>query len=221
ITSAARLWMPLNFTPSRPRNERPTATASSGRYGWPLASLSLSRRAYLRLLLLLAPRKKELAQATWGDVRGDVLITPWERTKSRKQVTKKRAYQTPLVPFAKSALDSIAPKNEPQPDDPIFPGRSGVSMWPGSQLVRKLVKAGAPAGFTYHRVRHTVATWLENEGHDEFDRKLVLNHVAVGGATAGYSHGIALKRKRMLLRKWAAHVEGLVNGKRVVGRAPN
>ena len=71
------------------------------------------------------------------------------------------------------------------------------------------MKAGAPADFSFHAVRHTLATWLENHGHDKFDRALVLNH-AEAGVTAGYSHGYALDRKRELLAKWADHVERLV-----------
>jgi hypothetical protein len=46
-----------------------------------------------------------------------------------------------------------------------------------------------------------VATWLEKQGHSEWERGLVLNH-SDSGVTAGYSHGYPLDRKRELLEKW-------------------
>ena len=72
-------------------------------------------------------------------------------------------------------------------------------------LKYKLIAAGAPAGFTFHQVRHTVATWLQNEGWSEWERGLVLNH-AESGVTGGYSHGVAIDPKRMMLTAWAEHV---------------
>jgi hypothetical protein len=56
---------------------------------------------------------------------------------------------------------------------------------------------------------HTVATWLQNKGHSEWEVGVVLNH-AGGGVTADYSHGYPLELKRALLTKWADHVQGLV-----------
>jgi integrase len=74
-------------------------------------------------------------------------------------------------------------------------------------LRQDLIKHGAPKDFFAHACRHTVATWLENQGHDEWERGLVLNHAGGGTVTAGYSHGYALDRKRDLLIKWSDHVE--------------
>src|SRR6478735_9342813 len=83
--------------------------------------------------------------------------------------------------------------------DLVFEGRDpGVPLHVGTGLIRKLSKHGAPADFTYHAVRHTIATWLENEGHSEFERGLVLNHSG-SGVTAGYSHGYAFDLKLALL----------------------
>ena len=71
-------------------------------------------------------------------------------------------------------------------------------------------EAGGPQTFSYHTARHTVATWLENEGHSERERSLVLNHAGGGNVTAGYSHGFAGKLKLELLSRWSDHVERLV-----------
>jgi integrase len=111
----------------------------------------------------------------------------------------------------------LMPRNEPHAADAttwvrgahvnrvLVPSRRRA----GTGLIRKLAKLGAPADFTYHAMRHTVATWLENNGHSEFERGLVLNHSG-SGVTAGYSHGYALDLKLALLTKWADHVERLV-----------
>jgi hypothetical protein len=56
--------------------------------------------------------------------------------------------------------------------------------------------------------RHTIATFLQEKKHSEWERGLVLNH-STSGVTAGYSHGASTDLKRDLLDKWAKHVEGL------------
>jgi integrase len=71
-------------------------------------------------------------------------------------------------------------------------------------------EAGGPEGFTFHVARHTLATWLENEGTSEYERALVLNHAGSGSVTAGSSHGYPLKLKLDLLTRWSDHVKGLL-----------
>jgi len=198
------------------------------------AGLTAIEASYIKLLLLLAPRKSALAGmrrshlgviVTHEDGRrgiaplnGDntpaVWTTPHELTKSRKRTKNKdRVYLTPLPSLAVRILKPLIPKEDAE-TDLIFPGRGGVPLSATGPLKKKLVKAGAPADFDFHTARHTIATWLEDNGHDQFDRGLVLNHTG-SGVTAGYSHGYALDRKRDLLTKWADHVESLVMPKGV------
>ncbi len=175
--------------------------------------LTKVEESYFKLLLLLAPRKTALAQMERSHLKLDgevpVWVTPFELTKSKKTMTKKRTYVTPLPPLAVRMLKALLPKKED--DNPyVFRGRGRAPLSvTGLMLQRKLIKAGAPADFTYHACRHTAATWLEDHGHDEFDRALILNHSS-GSVTAGYSHGLALKRKASLLTKWSDHVEAVV-----------
>jgi hypothetical protein len=42
---------------------------------------------------------------------------------------------------------------------------------------------GAPADFAYHTMRHTVTTFLQNHGVDEWSRGLILNHAGSGSVT--------------------------------------
>jgi integrase len=160
--------------------------------------------AYIKLLILTAPRKTALARMRWADVRDGIWITPFADTKTRK-TAKPRTYTTPLPALARAILHTV-----PIAGQFVFQGRcEGLPLSPDVVLINKLVRSGAPKDFTYHATRHTVATWLQNHGHSMFEIGLVLNH-ADGGVTAGYSHGHPLELKKALLEEWASHVEQFV-----------
>ena len=178
-------------------------------------ALDLIQGGYLKLLILLAPRKSELAgmrRSEFDDADKPTLwTTPFERTKSRMN-SDERVYLTPLPPLAQRIIMSL-PKRD---DDLLFPGRiDRTTIHPGQKLKKRLVELGAPEDFTYHAMRHTMGTWLENEGHDEFETGLVLNHSGGVSISSNYRHGFAGKLKLELLTKWADHVEGLVTPKGV------
>jgi integrase len=172
--------------------------------------------AYVKLLILLAPRKTALAclRRSHLDIADNPTLwtTPFELTKSRKKSTKQRVYLTPLPPLAQRIVKGLTKIS----GDHLFPGlpvhetRGGRPTFYGVELKRKLVEHGAPADFEFHAWRHTIATWLQNKGIDEWERGLVLNHAGSGNVTAGYSHGYPLKLKLESLTKWADHVERLV-----------
>jgi integrase len=177
--------------------------------------------SYIKLLLLLAPRKTALActRRSHLDNPDDpkVWTTPFELTKSKKRLRdprKRRVYVTPLPALAQRIIKGL-PKGEGA-DPFLFPGlkivesKAGQPIFNTSHLIDRLHKHGAPRDFFPHAVRHTVATWLETQGCSEWERGLVLNH-AGSGVTAGYSHGHATKLKLELLEKWAQHVEALVS----------
>jgi integrase len=84
-----------------------------------------------------------------------------------------------------------------------------VPVNPSRLFSAALRKAGAPADFSYHVVRHTITTFLENDGASEYERGLILNHSG-SSVTSGYSHGHSTKLKLELLEKWADHVASLV-----------
>jgi site-specific recombinase XerD len=172
--------------------------------------------AYVKLLILLAPRKTALAEMRRSHLddadKPTLWTTPPELVKQTLRAERDedpRVYQTPLPALASRIIKSVPSRG----DDPdlVFPSktRSLRPVSPSGPLTTKLVSAGAPANFDYHAWRHTIATWFQKSGHDKFDRGLILNH-AESGVTAGYSHSYALDRKRKLLEKWADHVSNLV-----------
>ena len=174
--------------------------------------LTAAEAAFVKLALLLAPRKTALAAMKWDDIDSAAALwtTPPEYTKSRK-TSKPRRYFTPLPPLAQRILKGL-----PQSDERVFPSlmvyrTPAQRPWfDSSRLIRRLVGAGAPEDFSLHAFRHTLATWMQNKGHSEWECGLVLNHSGTGSVTAGYSHGYPLELKAALLTKWADHVEGLV-----------
>ena len=95
-------------------------------------------------------------------------------------------------------------------DDLLFPNStSNGPMTPGTDLKEDIREKSGIADFTYHTCRDTVASWLQDQGHSEFERGLVLNH-SESGVTSDYSHGYPVELKRALLEKWTTHVERLV-----------
>ena len=185
--------------------------------------LAILDGAFLKLLLLLGVRKNELAGMRWSELddpeNPTVWIIPHERTKSRKSAVKKRVYVVPLPDLAKRILLGLPRVAEDEADghdiDLVFPGRhKGKPMRPGERYAAKVQQASGVEDWFAHAHRHTIATYLETEGHDEFDRGLVLNH-ASGSVTAGYSHGFAAERKRTVLQGWADHVASVVTAEGV------
>jgi len=158
--------------------------------------------SYVKLILLLALRREELAQAKWSEFDNPdaptLLTIPFERTKGKLTRKRKTTYIVPLPLLAQRIIKSL-----PGDGEKVFPRIDA------QRIKDKLVAEGAPADFTLHVSRHTVATWLQNQNHSEWEVGLVLNHAA-SGVTAGYSHGYPRDRKFELLTKWADHVERLV-----------
>ena len=163
---------------------------------------------YVKLILLLATRKDELAKAQWSEfddpTKPTVFTVPTARVKMKAATkkSKKPVYVVPLPPLAQRILKSL-------------PRRNGEAVFPGldpnrGTLKAKLVKAGAPADFKLHTARHTIATFFQNKGRSEFERGLLLNHSDSGSVTGGYSHGYPTQLKLALLEEWATHVERLV-----------
>jgi integrase len=130
-------------------------------------TLGPEEQAYVKLLLLLAPRIGELAFMKWSHLNDHENPTLWtvphELVKMKKSSPKRTVYKIPLPPLAQRIFKSL-PKNS----DFVFPTlslrRHKVDQtFEAYTTVRRLKKAGAPADFFPHAIRHTIATWLEND----------------------------------------------------------
>ncbi len=174
-------------------------------------NVSSQERAYVKLLLLFGVRKSELLgmrKEELDDPENPTLWTiPTERTKtSLSREHEGRVYLVPIPPLARRVLKPLLKGN----GELVFPGRiKGRPMDCGTPLMKRIREASGVEDWCAHTWRHTVTTWFQNHGHDEFDRGLVLNHAGSSTVTAGYSHGYAIDRKRELLEKWADHVSAV------------
>jgi integrase len=98
----------------------------------------------------------------------------------------------------------------PKSDDRVFP-----AFEPKDYVIRKLVLAGGPDG-DFHCWRHTVATWLQEQGYSAEDCALVLKLGYAGVVNTRFRHSSLLARKRELLDQWAKHIERIVGRSREV-----
>ncbi|MCH8999611.1 MAG: integrase family protein [Proteobacteria bacterium] len=166
---------------------------------------------FVKLLLLLGVRRGELAgmrRSEFDDPDSPTLWTvPHERTKTKKSQKKERIYLVPLPKLAQRVIKGL-PRLD---DDLVFPGRDeGKPFVPGWLLRNEIRTISSVNDFTFHPCRDTVSTWLQDQGHSEHERALVLNHAGGGTVTGEYSHGYPVQLKRQLLEEWAAHVAKVV-----------
>jgi integrase len=165
--------------------------------------------SYVKLMMLLALRRQELALAKWSEFtpqdEPSLFTVPTERVKLKAsaKLEKQPKYLIPLPKLAQRLLRGLRREGEL-----VFPDLDVTS------LKIKLVRGGAPADFMLHTFRHTVATFLQNAGRSEWEVGLVLNHSG-SGVTANYSHGVPIKLKGEMLTEWADHVERLVTAEGV------
>ena len=159
---------------------------------------------YLKLIILTALRRDELAEAEWSEFDSaetpTLFTVPSERTKLRTEAKqkKKRVYLVPLVPLAQRVLKGIKREGEC-----VFSGLDAE----GIKTNLLALDVGVPKDFKLHTFRHTVATYFENKGRSEWERGLLQNHAGSGSVTGGYNHGYSLDLNRALLEEGAEHVE--------------
>ena len=179
--------------------------------------LDSDEAAYVKLLMLLAPRKTSLACIERKDLDENPTLwtIPFELTKSRKKA-KKRVYLVPLPPLCQRLFKGAMKDGRLFPNLQVYVSKSGRRDFYSDKLKAKLIAAGAPKDFNFHAWRHTIATYLENAGHSEWERGLVLNHSGSGSVTGDYSHGYPLELKLKLLTKWSDHIEQFVQPKGAV-----
>ena len=167
---------------------------------------------YLKLIMLTALRRDELAEAKWSEFDSadapTVFTVPTERVKLRAEAKrrKKPVYIVPLAPLAQRILKGLTRDGER-----VFPGLDAE----GLKAKLLALDAGVPKDFKLHIARHTVATYFQNEGRSEWERGLILNHSASGSVTGGYSHGYPVELKRAAVGGMGRHIERVTTPERV------
>jgi integrase len=155
--------------------------------------------AIIRLLMLTACRREEIAQLRWAEIDRDTkLITlPAARTKNGVK------HEVPLSDAAMEVLQTI-----PHQRDILFGhGRNGFSGF--AKAKRALDKASGVANWTVHDIRRTVRTGLGKLGVAPHVAEAVLNHLPAK-LIRTYDRNTYEPEKRAALDNWANHIRFII-----------
>jgi integrase len=155
----------------------------------------------VRLLLLTAQRRDEVAAMRWSELWPDFAVwtVPKERAKNG------RAHLVHLAPEARAVLADV-PRVEGR--DLVFTahGRAPVSGF--AKAKERLDRLSGVRGWRLHDCRGTAVTRMAGAGFPPHVADRLLNHVegAIRGVAAVYQRGEFLPERRAALEAWAGHV---------------
>jgi len=170
----------------------------------------------VRLLLLTAARREEVAAMAWNELSlgGDADLWTLPSSRSKNALPHE-------VTLTALAVEQLPPARK---DNPMVFGRSdtGFSGWSkckarlDERLLLDDVKTRPEAAtnqeisrWTLHDLRRTFATWANESGHEPHVVEAVLNHIS-GSARRGvagvYNRSRYSVQKRALLKAWEAHL---------------
>jgi integrase len=186
-------------------------------------------RAFVRLLILTAARRDEVAGIRAGeiDLEAGLWRLPAERTKNGQAIT------LPLGALALAELRAVWPAEPPGPDwrllgrfaGEAFSGFSRVKARLDGALAearaRRAAGADPPAPWRIHDLRRTARTGMTRLGVPKDHAEAALNHVSSRSALERtYDRHDYAPEVLAALRTWQAYVAGLVgDGAEVVSLA--
>ncbi len=161
----------------------------------------------VRLLILTAQRREEVASMRWSELDLDRRLweIPSARTKNR------RPHQVPLSEQVVIILGTIEKRDG---RDLIFgTGRGGFSGW-GQSKDRSDCRSGL-TNWRIHDLRRTAVTGMAELGIQPHVIEAVVNHISghKGGVAGIYNRATYADEKRIALQRWADHVSRLVGEK--------
>jgi integrase len=164
-------------------------------------------RIAIRMILVTAVRRVEIATAKWADIADDVWTIPGEYSKSQKP------HAVPLSPLAVRLLEQLKVlAGESQFVLPSFHRKKKQWQSLTERAITRAVREnetvfGIPH-FTPHDLRRTARTGMAKLGVPETIAERVINHIPPGIVKVYDLHSY-LDEKRDALNKWAAHVESV------------
>ncbi|WP_043342841.1 tyrosine-type recombinase/integrase [Belnapia moabensis] len=160
----------------------------------------------VRLLLLTAQRREEVAALRWSELSADLStwILPSTRAKNGK------AHVVHLAEPARAILTGL-PRIAGQ--DLVFSttGTTAPSGFSRAKLALDTAMAkdtGPTPSWRFHDFRRTAVTWLAGAGFAPHVADRLLNHVtgSIHGVAAIYQRGEFLAERRAALEAWGEHV---------------
>ena len=184
----------------------------------------------IKLAILTAQRRGEVAGLLWEEVDGNAWRLPGTRAKSGKghlvplstravDLLEKlpRIGDSPTLAFTTGIRKGKSADGEPLPPAPVTGWSRVKTRLDG--LIAEIVareaeedldlKKHALPSWTLHDLRRSVATHLRDAGVDRLTVSKILNH-AEGGMTRIYDRYTADREKRAALQEWGEKIERLV-----------
>jgi len=173
--------------------------AGAGQYG-----------AIVRLLLLTAQRREEVAAMQWSELRLDegLWSLPASRTKNG------RAHDAPL---SQPTIEVLRAQREQPGRELVFgEGAGPFQGWSNAKkaLDKRLQAAGMTAPWRLHDLRRTATTRMSELGVLPHVVEAVLNHISghKAGVAGVYNRASYAAEKRQALDLWAGHILALAEG---------
>jgi len=166
--------------------------------------------AYVKVLLLSGQRKSEILNIAEPEIDADgVLLLPSARTKNKREHA---------VPLCKTALALLGSAPRVSGKRGFYFTTNGTTPLSGFSKVqgrfrkRMLELAREEQGrdaeirhWSWHSLRHTFKTWMQENRVDKDVRNAVQNHYD-DDMDSRYGHYSFLKEKRQVLNDWESHV---------------
>lgn len=176
---------------------------AAGLLGYPMGS-------HMRMLLLTAQRRSEVAGMRWSDI--DLEAGTWALKSADT-----KAGRGHLVPLSAPALAIL--EASPQIGDFVFTtdGKTAVANFSKAKakVDQFIAASGDPlTGWRLHDLRRSAATHMVRLGVSVEVVSRVLNHAATGVTRQVYALHDFAPEKRVALDKWAAEVVRAVEGKK-------
>jgi integrase len=161
----------------------------------------------LKMLLLTAQRRGEVAGMRWDEVDSDGWLLPAARVKT------KQGHRVPLSSLALEVLGGL-----PRIGELVFSvrGDQPLQAWSRAKVrVDRLCPDVAP--WRIHDLRRTAATQMRSLGVDRLVVSKILGH-AEGGVTRIYDRYAVDTEKAAALERWANRLRAIVEGRPSHGR---
>jgi integrase len=207
LTSNPFVNLPLNATARRNRVLADAELLAT----WQATAGGGSFNSIVRMLILTAQRRDEVAGMAWSELADDltVWVIPGARAKND---------QDNIVALTPQAQAMIRDAKRYEGNPLVFPGENGVfSGW--SKAKDRLDKASGVNDWRLHDIRRTAATGLQRLGVRLEVTEAILNHVA--GSRAGivglYQRHNWADEKRAALSAWGEYVGAIVEGRKPGG----
>jgi integrase len=152
----------------------------------------------VRLLILTAQRRNEIAHLRWTEVAGDRIELPRERVKNKQPHT---------VPLSTQAQAII--RRQPHRGEYVF-GANLFRNW-GKPKVLLDARLGLAKPWTLHDLRRTAVTGMAELGVQPHIIEAAINHKSghKAGVAGIYNRATYANEVRSALELWANYIDGL------------